>query len=433
MPVKKGLGWLQIAGLGIGLVVAGQFAGWNYGLAAGGFANMCVAALLMGGMCFGLSMCVAELAAAIPNAGGIYIYCEAALGRLAGFAVGISVFAALTISTGAAAEFLSAYCASTFGFGGVTLKAILFIALTTLHVRSVGEGVKMTLVAGFIAVIALFTFGLAMLPHFNIANFDLNGSNPISFAGVFACIPFAILLFISIEQCATAAEEARDARTDIPRGMFTAILILAMTAFCVLVLGTGANGVTRLGMAADPLAAGSSHEAGWLRTLIGAGAVFGLLATIFSLQFGASRQLFALARESFVPACFARVNRRGAPHVALLLIGAIGFGMSFVPPDRVLVAFIMVLSLSYIVLQISFIRLRLTRPELERPFMAPGGIATGIVTLLLASTVFASSLSGDGILMTAIAGFLIISLTYYACTRHIRSSGASKPITEAAL
>ena len=430
MPANKRLSWLQIAGLGIGLVVAGQFGGWNYGLAAGGFANMCVAAVLMGGMCFGLSMCVAELAAAIPNAGGIYIYCEAALGRLAGFLVGIFVFAALTISTGAAAEFLSAYCLSTFGFGGVMLKAALFIALTALHIRSVGEGVRMALVAGFIAVISLFAFGLTMLPHVEFANFGLHGDHPVSFSGIFACMPFAIMLFISIEQCATAAEEARDARTDIPRGMFAAILILGMTAFCVLVLGTGANGVARLATASDPLAVGVSGEAGWLRTLIGAGAVFGLIATIFSLQFGASRQLFALAREHYVPACFARVNRFGAPHIALSLIGAVGFGMSFVPPDRVLVAFIMVLSGSYIVLQASFIRLSLTRPDLPRPFRAPGGIVTGLVSLLLAAIVFVSSLSGDRILMSVIAAFIVLSLIFYAWTSHNRPSSLPGPIKE---
>ncbi len=433
MAATKGLGWLQIAGLGIGLVVAGQFAGWNYGLAAGGFANMCVAAVLMGGMCFGLSMCVAELAAAIPNAGGIYIYCEVALGRLAGFLVGISVFTALTISTGGAAEFLSAYCESTFGVGGPLLKALLFVGLIALHIRSVGEGVKMALVAGLIAVISLLAFGLAMLPHFAISNFDLQGDTPISLSGIFACIPFAILLFISIEQCATAAEEARDARTDVPRGMFAAIAVLGVTAFCVLVLGTGANGVARLATASDPLAVGLSRETGWLRTLIGAGAVFGLLATLFSLQFGASRQLFALAREHYVPACFARVNRFGAPHFALLLIGVVGFGMSFVPPDRVLVAFIMVLSGSYIMLQVSFIRLRLVRPDLPRPFKAPGGIVTGSLSLVLAATVFASCLSGDRILMGAIAAFFILALAFYVRSVRNQPADMAGPIKEETL
>jgi len=413
MTRKNGLSWIQITGLGVGLVVAGQFAGWNYGLAAGGFANMCIAALLMGAMCFGLSMTVAELAASIPNAGGVYIYCEAAFGRLTGFMVGISIFTALTVSTGGAAEFLSAYCVSTFGFGGPLLKGALFVVLTAIQLRSAGEGTRIALAAGIIAVASLLVFGAAMLPHFNVGNLDLDSRPLISLSGIFACVPFAVLLFISIEQCATAAEEARDARTDIPRGMFAAIAMLLVTAFCVLVLGSAATGVERMGGAADPLALALAGEASWLRVLIGTGAIFGLLATIYSLQFGASRQLFALAREKCVPAVFAKVNRAGAPYVALLLVNIVGFSTSFLPPERVVVAFIMVLSGAYVVLQASYIRLRLTQPDMPRPFLAPGGIATALTTLLLAMVVFASCLSGDPHLMIAIAAFLLVSLLYY--------------------
>ncbi len=47
MLKKSALGWPKIAGLGIALVVAGQFSGWNFGLAAGGWLNMLIATLLM--------------------------------------------------------------------------------------------------------------------------------------------------------------------------------------------------------------------------------------------------------------------------------------------------------------------------------------------------------------------------------------------------
>nr|MBA3704215.1 ethanolamine permease [Rubrobacteraceae bacterium] len=41
-------GWVLLAGLGVAYVISGDFAGWNFGLAEGGWGGMLVATLLMG-------------------------------------------------------------------------------------------------------------------------------------------------------------------------------------------------------------------------------------------------------------------------------------------------------------------------------------------------------------------------------------------------
>ena len=57
MSLQAGsIGWRQIAGLGVGLVVAGQFAGWNYGLAQASWANMMAATVLVSVLCFGMAL-----------------------------------------------------------------------------------------------------------------------------------------------------------------------------------------------------------------------------------------------------------------------------------------------------------------------------------------------------------------------------------------
>ena len=191
---KSALGWRQIAGLGVALVVAGQFSGWNYGLAHG-WTNMVVATLLMAMLCFGLALCVAELSAAQPNAGGLYVYCEAAFGPFAGYMVGFAVFAALSISTGAAAEFISAYCGHIFGFGGWALKLPLLAVIVALHIRGVGEAMRWLVGAGLLAVACILLFDAAMLPHFSIANLSPPGEPlRVGAASIFACIPFAVWL-----------------------------------------------------------------------------------------------------------------------------------------------------------------------------------------------------------------------------------------------
>lgn len=398
---KSAISWRQIAGLGISLVVAGQFTGWNYGLAAGGWANMAAATFLMAVFCFGLALCVAELSAALPHAGGIYTYAEAAFGSFAGYLVGFAVFTALTIGSGAAVVFISAYSGHAFGFGGWPLKVSVFALILGLHIRGVGEALRWMVAAGLLAVISLLVFDLAMLPYFRLANlatpalpFHLDAQ------GVFACIPFAIWLFITIEQTAAASEEAEDPGRTMPRGIIAAILVLLLTALGVLVLATGAGGLSRVGAADDPLYAAMTStsalgSATWLARVIGAGAVLGLFATLFSLIYAASRQLFALARDQRLPLFLGRTNRRGAPHVALVLVGGIGLAMSAVRPEKVLLGVVLLLSASYIVVLASFIRLRMTRPDLHRPFRAWGGNVMATICLLLSVLVFVACFQVD--------------------------------------
>ena len=418
---RKTIGWKKIAGLGVGLVVAGQFAGWNYGLSRAGWPDMIAATFLMATLCFALSLCVAELATAIPNAGGLYTYCEEAFSPAAGYGVGVAIFVALAVSTGAAAEFISAYSLFVTGFGGPIFKLILFAVIIAIHMKGVGEALMVLLVAGLIAVLSLLTFGIVMLPYFELRNVLPAGPWRLDPAGIFACIPFAIMMFIAVEQTATSAEEASDVERDIPLGMFSAIGILLVTALCVLILAPGAGGASKIGTAADPLLEAMRAPAGgkalWLAPVVGAGALLGLVATLFSLVFSASRQLFALARDGFLPALLSHQSKSGTPLIALGAIGLIGFPLSFISPDKIIVTMVMLLSASYCVVLAGFIRLRRSRPELRRPFKAPGGTFTASVALILSVLVFAACLSANPDAILPMGAVLLLAAGWYAARR----------------
>ena len=67
---KGSAGWVLLAGLGVSFVISGDYAGWNFGLAQGGFGGMLIATVVMGGMYLCLVLTLAELSAALPTAGG---------------------------------------------------------------------------------------------------------------------------------------------------------------------------------------------------------------------------------------------------------------------------------------------------------------------------------------------------------------------------
>src|SRR6187397_1912255 len=62
-------GWALLAGLGVAYVISGDFAGWNFGLAEGGWGGLLIATLLMGLMYTCMVFGLAEMSSALPVAG----------------------------------------------------------------------------------------------------------------------------------------------------------------------------------------------------------------------------------------------------------------------------------------------------------------------------------------------------------------------------
>src|SRR5579872_2273975 len=91
---KRGLrrhaGVLHLWALGVGAVISGDFFGWNFGLAAGGFGGMLLAVAVMTLMYAGLCYSIAEMSPALPHAGGAYSFARTSMGPLAGYITGLA-------------------------------------------------------------------------------------------------------------------------------------------------------------------------------------------------------------------------------------------------------------------------------------------------------------------------------------------------------
>ncbi|MDE2371511.1 MAG: amino acid permease [Burkholderiales bacterium] len=431
--LKKGvLGWPQIAGLGVSLVIAGQFSGWNYGLVGNGWANMLAATLLMAMLCGGLALCIAELSTAQPHAGGVFAYAQIAFGPFVGYLVGAACALALTIGTGAAASFLGAYIESVFGFGGWAVRVALFAVIIGIHMVGVGEALGLTLVAGAIAVAALLAFGGAMLPHVQWTNLLPDGGgfvHALSPAGIFACVPFAIWMFICLEQVSSAAEEAADPGHSMSRGIAAAVATLLLTALTVVVSAPGAAGIATVGGAADPLYAAMTHrglygEHDLLPLIVGCGAVAGLLATFFSIAFSASRQIYALARDGHFPRLLARTNRRGAPWTALALLVVVGLPLTLVPPEKLLLCIVLLLGSCHLVLFAAYLKLRRTHAHWVRPFRVRGGPAVACIGMALTLVVIAACFQLELALLGALAAVMAAVILNYG----LRAGRAAQPL-----
>ena len=112
-------GWLLLAGLGVSAVISGDYAGWNFGLAEGGFGGLLIATVLMAVMYTAMVFGLAELGSALPTAGGGYTFARRALGPWGGYATGVAVLIEYAIAPAAIAAFIGAYVES-LGLFGIT-------------------------------------------------------------------------------------------------------------------------------------------------------------------------------------------------------------------------------------------------------------------------------------------------------------------------
>ena len=109
--LKRGAaGWVLLAGLGVSYVISGDYAGWNLGLAQGGFGGLLIATLVMGGMYLCLVLSLAELSACLPTAGGGYSFARRVLGPWGGYLTGTAILLEYALAPAAiAADLLAAF------------------------------------------------------------------------------------------------------------------------------------------------------------------------------------------------------------------------------------------------------------------------------------------------------------------------------------
>ncbi|MBP2453899.1 ethanolamine permease [Mycolicibacterium lutetiense] len=424
-------GWLLLAGLGVSYVVSGDYSGWNFGLAQGGFGGLAIAAVIIAGMYLALVLGMAELSSALPAAGGGYTFARRALGPWGGFATGTAILIEYSIAPAAIATFIGAYVES-LGLFGITNGWWVYLAAYALfigiHLSGVGEALKVMFVITAIALLGLLVFAIAAVGHFDVSNLTniavddaaagASALLPHGYLGIWAAIPFAIWFFLAIEGVPLAAEETANPERNVPRGIIAAMGVLLVTCATVLVLATGAGGAEQMSASGNPLVEALGH--GLSSKLVNYIGLAGLIASFFSIIYAYSRQLFALSRAGYLPTALSVTNTRKAPTLALIIPGVIGFLLSLTGQgDLLLNMAVFGAALSYVLMMTSHIVLRVREPEMPRPYRTPGGaFTTGIALVIAVFAVIATFLVNPVAAGLCLAVFAVFMLYFALYSRH---------------
>ena len=257
--LDKTLGPVMLWGLGVGYVIAGEYFGWNLGLPADGSLGLTLAFLLVTVMYVTFVFSYAELACAIPRAGGGFVYGVRGLGRFGGYLTGVAQVIEFAFAPPAIAMAVGAYVKVWWPAVDPRLVALgCYLIFTLLNVWGVRQAATFEVVVSILAVGELLLFAGVVGPHVQWSNFTANAW-PNGWQGCFASLPFAVWFSLAIEGVANVAEEAKNPQRDIAIGFGSAIATLVILAGAVMVCGIGVGGWERIVYEAKDLTGTPGH------------------------------------------------------------------------------------------------------------------------------------------------------------------------------
>jgi ethanolamine permease len=214
--------------------------------------------------------------------------------------------------------------------------------------------------------------------------------------GVLAALPFAVWLFLAIEELPLAAEESVDPKRDMPKGLIFGMFTLIVSALMIMLLNAsiGApeqgrlHGSFSLGSSAEPLLDGFRViYPDQYAKLLSLFAVIGLIASFHTIIFAYGRQIYSLSRAGYYPGILSVTHgSRKTPHLALItgtamglaIIMAVWFALGAEKGGALIGATLLNMAvfgamISYAFQGLSFIQLRRKMPNIERPYRSPLG------------------------------------------------------------
>jgi len=422
--LKRVLKPIHLWAIAVGLVISGEYFGWNLGWGVSGTIGFLIATLVITVMYITFIFSYTELTTSIPHAGGAFAYAYRAMGPFGGLVAGYATLIDFLFATPAIAAALGAYLHFLWPAIPVLSSALVFnVLFIGINVLGVKESAAFSVFITILAVAELLLFMGIVSPHFKMSNY-LSHPMPFGWPGVFAALPFAVWFYLAIEGVAMVAEEVKEPKRNIPKGYLSGLATLVFLALGVMICTGGITDWRKLSGLDYPLpeaisiAIGKSSSFTKIFASIG---LFGLIASFHGTILASSRQVFAMARSGYMPRFLSAVNHRfKTPHWALIAGGGVSFIALFTgTTGQIVVVSVMGAVLMYMMSMISLFILRKKEPGLERPFAAPYfPVFPAIALVISAITLFAVIWFNFMLSVYFFAGLILITAVFMAMGKH---------------
>ena len=314
----------------------------------------------------------AELASAMPKAGGAYFFVNRSMGPAVGTVYGLITFLALALKSAfqlvGIVTILGLFFTANMNIVAVAL-ALLFVGVNLLGTKKTGRLQVVLVLSILVALVVYVALGQNAIEAKHFDPLVFNGVE-----GIFAAAGFVFVSYGGLLKVASVSEEVKDPGRTVPLGMILALIVIGLFYVAVIFVTIGIMDGPTLAKSLSPISDAAFAALGMPGKI--ALSIVGLMAISSAANaavLGASRYPLALARDKLIPSVFGRINRRyKTPHVAILVTGIIMIVSLFLDVKVIVKAASSVLILTYIFSCLALIIMRESRLQNYRPsFVSP--------------------------------------------------------------
>jgi basic amino acid/polyamine antiporter, APA family len=405
--LKRTLTAVDLTMLGIGAIIGtGIFVLTGTAAANQAGPAIMLAYLAAGLACAFAALCYAEFASMIPLAGSAYTYAYATLGEIFAWMIGWDLIleyavGSMTVAIGWSGYFqrilhgfdvhLPIWMTSAPAAGGGALlnlpAALIVLAIMVLLVVGIRESARFNAVMVAIKLAAVLFF--IAVGSFYVKPVNWTPFAPYGWPGIMAAGAVVFFAYIGFDAVSCTAEEAKNPQRDLPIGIIASLLIC--TVLYIVTAGVLAGIVPVVALKDNmpflnaPVGyALSVINQDWAAGLVSAGAVAGITSVLLVMLMSQPRIFFAMSRDRLLPAGVSKVHRRfGTPYITTIITCVIVAIAAALIPIQVVGEMTSIGTLfAFVVVCAAVLMLRKTRPDVRRPFKAPGGVVVPVLGIL---------------------------------------------------
>ncbi|MDI9357412.1 MAG: amino acid permease [Phycisphaerales bacterium] len=396
--MNKKLSTFHLVTIAIGCVISGFYFGWNIGVLKGGTYGMLLAVVLVSILFLLFCFCYTELVSAIPKVGGGVDFTNRAFGKVISYCTGYAQFVELNLALPAIAIAIGTYLNMLFHFIPIVHFSIaVYIFFALINISGIRFSSTFEVIVACVSLLGLFFYCFVSMRHFSWDSFlKTDASLPkLSLQGLTGALPFAIWIFLGIDSLANLSEDVANPQKSISKAFLISITLLIGLFFLVYFFSIGIAGPLNViylnhnvisdAPLLDSLYPQIYNELSWHCVVISLMGLIGLLASFNGLMLSNSRLLFGLSRIGFAPSFLKRTNTLfKTPVNAILLNTLIGIVIIISgTTETIIILSVLGALVLYFFSVLALIRLRITEPNLKRPFKVPFYPYLPIIVLIL--------------------------------------------------
>lgn len=345
------------------------------------------------------ALCSAELGSAITDAGGFYKWIQRGMGEFWAFQGGwcrtLSCYVDNTlyiVLAGSYTQMLIPGMTDTMKFFFMAALILIFTFVNLLGIEEVGKVNTIFAVIIFLVFLAVTIVGFMnwqynpMEPFYNSNDYTLIGS-------IGASLATGMWMYSGYTSMSTLATECKD-KSIIPRGLVIVMPIIALSYILPTIASLGSVGHWQDWTFDGGISFGHvlALVGAWGLPVFVIAAVLSQLAIFNTQIISVSRGFYGMAIDHLAPKSLAKVSKkRHVPYIGVISLSVVALVLCNFNFDVLVTVDVTLLMVDYVLVFMSTARLRITEPDMVRPFKIPGGnkfvfilVTPGIIIALAA-------------------------------------------------